>query len=202
MVLNELSLRPLANDVQGARQRMSDLVSTIAAATKLGVGRVLRTHRDFNSEEIAPGYPVAKWRNDHEVDSGSDLWKRREELFPSLQFCETAGEQIQALPSGNPMLRPIMKRLSEFENFCKNWHEGPFDPQEITGRVTLESQVTLERFGQERTFRCPDGNERIFSWHARLTPGAWRVYFYPLEDKRQLIIGYFGSHLQTVSDPT
>ncbi len=68
MVLNELSLRPLANDVQGARQRMSDLVSTIAAATKLGVGRVLRTHRDFNSEEIAPGYPVAKWRNDHEVD--------------------------------------------------------------------------------------------------------------------------------------
>src|SRR6266702_1020412 len=68
MVLNELSLRPLASDVQVARQRMSNLVSTIAAATKLGVGRVLRTHRDFNSEEIAPGYPVAKWRNDHEVD--------------------------------------------------------------------------------------------------------------------------------------
>src|SRR6266700_2741161 len=68
MVLNELSLRPLASDVQVARQRMSNIVSTIAAATKLGVGRVLRTHRDFNSEEIAPGYPVAKWRNDHEVD--------------------------------------------------------------------------------------------------------------------------------------
>lgn len=315
MVLNELSLRPLAKDVQGARQRMGDLVSTIAAATKLGVGRVLRTDGDFNSEEIAPGYPVAKWRNDHEVDretrsffrsltskapyltdivnpeledrvnltdfiyeddkalglgiafmlnalalsirsdsrwylshielkfmqidddgeifdenvevihashrdhvlehanwikdrintnvsNGTELWKHKEELFPNLQFCETVGEQMQALLLGNPMLRPIMKRLNEFETFCNNWYDGPFDPQKVTGKVTLESQVTLERFAQERTFRCPDGQQRIFSWHARVTPGAWRVYFYPLEDKRELIIGYIGSHLHTVSDPT
>jgi hypothetical protein len=68
MVLNELSLQPLAKDVYDARQRMIVLVQTLVVATSSGVKRVLRTHSDIRAEELAPGYPIIKWLNDSNVD--------------------------------------------------------------------------------------------------------------------------------------
>ncbi|NER23749.1 MAG: hypothetical protein F6J96_24220 [Symploca sp. SIO1C2] len=68
MVLNELSLKTPAADEQTARQLMSELISTVRQATTTGVKRVLRTANDINSIELAPGYPVARWRNDKVVD--------------------------------------------------------------------------------------------------------------------------------------
>src|SRR5437868_3677924 len=68
MVLNELSLRPLATDVHVARQRMSDLMRTVAVATTHGVKKIIRTYSTLDSEELAPDYPIARWRNDSNVD--------------------------------------------------------------------------------------------------------------------------------------
>jgi len=65
-------------------------------------------------------------------------------------------------------------------------------------KVSPESSMTLEMYGRERTFRCPDGQKRLFSWHLRLTPHAWRIHFYPDEQTKTLIIGYIGHHLPTV----
>jgi len=134
------------------------------------------------------------------VRDGVDLWNRKHELFSSLIFCESVGKQLQKLRSGNPMLCPIVKRLFKLENYCKNWHDGPFNPDNLRTKATPESQATLQEFGNERTFLCPDGQERIFSWHVRLTPGAWRIQFFPEVGK--IIIGYIGPHLPTVSYPT
>jgi hypothetical protein len=68
MVLNELSLRTSAANIPAARQMMSDFIETIIAATTSKVKRIIRTHSSLDSEELAPGYPVARWRNDNEVD--------------------------------------------------------------------------------------------------------------------------------------
>lgn len=68
LVLNELSLQTPVSDQQTARQLMSDLIRTIRKATASGVKRVLRTSEDINTIELAPGYPVARWRNDKEVN--------------------------------------------------------------------------------------------------------------------------------------
>jgi len=78
MVLNELSLQPLARDIPEARQRMSDLVSTMSTATKSGVSRSLRTPQNIKSEQIAVGYSIGRWLKDHEVDSD------RQRYFMSL----------------------------------------------------------------------------------------------------------------------
>lgn len=312
MVLNELSLQPLADNVLTARQRMSVLVTTMSAATRSGVSKVLRTHRDLNAEELASGYPIGRWRNDYEVDrdvrrfftslatkapylidvsdpiindkvnnsdflyeerkaaglgvaylldtlalsirsapcwypghlemtytyldidgdileeivtvthashkdhiiehanwikqyiqkeinDGLSICQNREELFPHLLFCESALEQIKHLPHNDPMVQPVRKRLLELDFFCENWHSGTFNANAFTSKVTPESSVTLGMYGQERTFRCPDGDDRTFSWHARLTPGAWRLYFYPDIQARKLIIGYVGPKMRTVS---
>ncbi|MGB5962756.1 MAG: hypothetical protein WBG73_19115 [Coleofasciculaceae cyanobacterium] len=308
MVLNELSLRTPSTDIPTAQQLMSDLISTVLQATTSGVKRVLRTSEEINNIELAPGYSVVRWRNDHTVNreersffrtltakapfwtdvtetikndfdlsevwyqgeeakgfgfavvidaltvsliskacwdcsrlelevrrldehenfiderleivhasrrnhvqehtnwinnrirskvtDGLELWHRKDELFPNLTLCEAVGQQLQSLGAENPMLQPVKNRLLELEDYCKSWTDDAFDPKNIRN-VSPESQVTLQnpKYSKERTFLCPDGKDRVFSWHAKLSSG-WRIYFLPNE-QRKMIIGYVGCHLRT-----
>lgn len=224
LVLNELSFRLPASDYETARQRMTGLLDTIRAAAHYGVKRSLHIVRDLHALELAPGYPVARWLNDGQVDrdsrtffrtlathlsyiedlpeylyqeteakglgfafkhdhlalslesetcwcssyleieiryleldefdqlvsdfaqvrhactpehvgehdawiksrtripihNGSDIWNNRNELYPSLQFCESVGGQLQDILPGDIRLKQIMKTLSELESFCQN----------------------------------------------------------------------------------
>jgi hypothetical protein len=308
MVLNELSLQTPAADIPTARQRMSDLISTVQQATKRGIKKILRTHRDVNTIELAPEYPVARWRNDGEVDlesrrffrtltakapfwtdvpeeikndfdlsevlhqeeqaiglgfalvsdalavslnsearwdcsrlelevtrlddseeliderveivhasrsnhvgehadwikeririavrDGVELWNRKDELFPKLIFCDSVGEQLQSLSTGNPMLRQVVKRLSELEECCKNWTVGAFDLDSLPSKASPESDSRLKRLKQELTFKCPDGENRTFSLHLRMTPAHWRLHFSAELGTGKIIIGYIGPKLQ------
>jgi hypothetical protein len=307
IVLNELSLRTPAADIQTAQQLMSELISTVRQATAKGVKRVLRTSDDINTIELAPNYSVVLWRNDQTVNleersffrtltskapfwtdvtekikndfdlsevwhqgeqagglgfavvidaltvsliskscwdcshlelevrrldenedliderleivhasrsnhiqqhtswinnrirskvtDGLELWSRKDELFPNLILCEAVAVQLQSISSEK--LQLVKNRLSELEDYCNSWTNEAFEPKSLRN-VSPESQVTLQnpKYSKERTFLCPDGKERVFSWHAKLSFG-WRIYFLPNE-QRQMIIGYVGCHLRTV----
>jgi hypothetical protein len=131
-----------------------------------------------------------------EVLDGSDLWNRRDELFPSLEFCENVSQQIQSLSPSNPMLRQVVKRLFELEDYCKSWSSGSFNLDNLPSKATPESETRLQQFRQQLTFRCPDGEKRIFSLHVRMTPGAWRLHFSVELGPEKIIIGYIGSKIQ------
>jgi hypothetical protein len=127
---------------------------------------------------------------------GAALWDKRGELFPNLQFCDSVKKQLENLRIGNSMLPPIRKKLFELQNYSESWLVGGFNSELIGCKATPESETTLKKYSQERIFLCPDGQNRIFSWHVRLTPLPWRIHFYP-ECQRIIIIGYIGSHLPT-----
>lgn len=130
------------------------------------------------------------------VVSGLELWNRKDELFPSLIFCDAVSDQLQSLGAENPILQLVKNRLSELEDYCKGWTDEAFEPNNLRN-VSPESQVTLQnpKYSKERTFLCPDGKKRVFSWHVKLSFG-WRIYFFPNE-QRKMIIGYVGCHLRT-----
>jgi hypothetical protein len=130
------------------------------------------------------------------VINGSDLWNRREELFPNLEFCENVGKQMESLGTGNPMLQQVVKRLFELEEYCQRWTSGSFNPGSLPCKVSPESDSRLKQFRQELTFECPDGKKLIFSWHVRMTPGAWRLHFSTELGPGKIIIGYIGSKIQ------
>ncbi len=130
------------------------------------------------------------------VLDGLDLWNRREELFSSLEFCNDVYKQMQSLGSGNPMLRQVLKRLFELDESCKSWTEGGFDMENLPCKVSPESDSRLKQFKKELTFKCPDGKERIFSLHVRMTPGAWRLHFSVELGPGKIIIGYIGPKIQ------
>lgn len=130
------------------------------------------------------------------VRDGVELWNRREELFPRLEFCEDVGKQIQSLGIGNSMLRMVVKRLFELEDYCKSWRTGAFNSDNLPSKATPESESRLRQFEQELTFKCPDGEKRLFSLHVRITPGAWRLHFSVELGPGKIIIGYIGPKIQ------
>ena len=313
MVFNELSIDTPAKDVQEARQWMVGFINTIRSASVAGVNRVLRTHIDVNNTLLTFEYPLARWRNDVEVDlearwyfrslisqypplddlpeikndmlaqdffcqgrrsygfgiaylleslsislpsskdwevnmidiktqwlddigdlmsqcvqiphasnpfhvdelaewiqnrlkagvqNGEDLWNRREELFSNLIFCNHVAKQILPLQPGDPLFRQTVKRLFELQTYCSAWNEGAFTPDNLPFKATVESESTMQKYSKERTFNCHGENEITFTWHGRMTPGAWRIYFDPTIGPGMMQIGYIGPKLSTVKYPT
>jgi hypothetical protein len=304
MVLNELSLRTPAKNIQTAREWMSDLISTARTASEVGIKPILRTHSEFYATLLASEYSLSNWLVDKDVDreqqrfillstkapfladiedsnlndkslrsefccegetsegigiaflleslalsvrsdsrwessslilevtwleddnnlyservtvfhasrlehlqehvawiqdrlrtsvrDGFDLWNRKGEFFPSLEFCDNACKQIQKLGNGDPMLRQVVRRLFELEKGCQIWKSGNFDLETLACKASPESESRLKRLKQQLTFKCPDGKERIFSLHVRMTPGAWRLHFSVELGPGKIIIGYIG----------
>lgn len=133
--------------------------------------------------------------------SGLNLWERREEIFPNLIFCENSRIHIKDLLSRNELLSSVVDKLFDLEIYSTSWDGSGFYPNEIRGKITPDSPATLKRFAKERTFTFPDGRDTVFSWHSRVTPGAWRIFFYPDPSTQKIIIGHIGPKLPTVTDP-
>jgi hypothetical protein len=132
--------------------------------------------------------------NRQEVRNGRDLWDLRKSFFPCLIWCDAVENQLEDIPT--TALASIIRGLAQLNTFCTEWKSGAFDPELIGCAVTPESQSTLRMYGAERTFICPDGGKRTFSWKAKV--GNSRIYFDPETGPGQILIGYIGKHLRTV----
>lgn len=140
-------------------------------------------------------------QNLNKIHDGNELWKSRGVYFPHLIFCDSVEDQVATLHIGQSVFRQILKRLNEINNYFSSWQGGVFNQEEIPSKVTPQGTETLKLFESDHTFKCPDGVERVFSWHSRMTPGAWRLFFYPEEQSKKGIVGYIGTKLPTVTDP-
>jgi hypothetical protein len=134
-------------------------------------------------------------RKQSRATDGCDIWQRKHNLLPGLVFCERVESELKALGATDIMLKPVYDRLRELDAYASGWTAGGFEPEELPSKVTPESQGTLENHADELTFVCPDGQKRLFSWHARMTPGAWRLHFYPDGNARRIIVGRIGRKL-------
>jgi putative addiction module killer protein len=67
MVLNDLSLLSPVSERGSARQLMTDLIGVLSTALTFGV-KTLRTRDSLYDFMLAPGYPIAGWLNDNQVE--------------------------------------------------------------------------------------------------------------------------------------
>ncbi|MBF0132556.1 MAG: hypothetical protein HQL75_08225 [Magnetococcales bacterium] len=306
LILNELSLNPVAPNKEIARERVQSFLKTIRAACRAGIKRELRTQENFKECLIATGYTWRNWNQDSEVPkeerqyflgmatrspylnglgenqnesvgfeftvngvraeglgiafitgglavsllseenwdsagvevgvseliddgtirefskivphasrdvhidnihrkwihdrlaksvfSGEELWKESSIFFPSLDFCPAVETQMAQLPK--EALAPILRGLFCLETYCQGWTDGGFNQNSLGCASSTESKSTKATYGKERTFLCPNGVERVFSYHVK--PGqSWRIYYDPDPGPGRMYIGYVGRHLPT-----
>lgn len=182
---SELELEIATLDDDGEIDR--DVGSVKHAATDAHV----REHQAWADERLRP-----------QVADGAALMDRRSEVFTRVEFCSGAVSSIQQLRRGTSHFQQVLRRLLELEEFCRRWTVGPLDPDKFPSKMTPESDSTIKHYGTQRTFLCPDGQYRLFSWHVRVTPGKWRIHFVPQEDSKTVLIGYVGPKLPTSSTAT
>jgi len=136
-----------------------------------------------------------------EIHDGEELWKLKNELFPHLEFCDSVRKQLQKIKHGQLELKLVKEALSILDSCCQNWTSGSFSSEGYSIEISGESRVTLNQYSQERTFRCPDDQDRLFDQHIKLKVCNWRIHFFPKEPGH-IIIGYVGHHLPTVRHKT
>lgn len=135
-----------------------------------------------------------EWRY-REIRCGQDILECAANMFPNLVFCENALQGCRK-NVGVSEAGQIYKRLLELQRAAEGM-EQKFDKNVLT-KATPESGVTLERFSDEHTFRLPNGQAQLFSWHVRYTGGyAGRIFFHPVVEERIIYIGHVGHKLPT-----
>lgn len=144
------------------------------------------------------------WIKNHvqlKIQDWDTLWTIKQDIFPHLQFCDSVEKQLQNLQTD--LLELVKNKLFELEHICGDWQRqgGAFDHHWVPGPGGPDSDTTLNKFRQDRLFRCPDGENRLFSLHTRIRI-AFRLHYFPLNDKKLIIVGYVGRHLPTATDPT
>lgn len=127
------------------------------------------------------------------IANSSDIWNFKTQFFPNLDFCERVKQQLQCMSQWNV----VLARLFELEEYSKGWIDGAFDHQKIPSKASPEGEQVRsnQRAIKDRTFLCPDGESRTFFWHLRATPGALRIFFFPIEegDEKRILIGHIGN---------
>ena len=129
--------------------------------------------------------------------SGLQLWEQRASLFPRLDFCDAVGDQIKALGGDGRRFRAVLRGLRDLQNYCESWSAGDLDIHSLN-RASGESTSTMNKYSGERTFRCPDGEDRVFEWH--LKRGDTRIHFFDFPNEKRLLVGYVGGHLRISSE--
>lgn len=150
-------------------------------------------HHASSTEHLDPQMDWIQQRIRTMVAHGKELWRHVGDFFPSLDCCSVVEEQMASLPAQS--LASITRGLFRLNTFCVGWQSGTFDPDAVGCVVSPESDSTLQMYGAERTFLCPDGQKRVFSWHAKV--GLWRIYFDPAQGPGRVFVGYVGKHLRT-----
>lgn len=124
-----------------------------------------------------------------DLRSGAEIWAARDDLFPHLRFLPQVESHLRGLRLD--WVVPVANELRRLDDAIADW-----DPA-VRREPGWRSKVTSESESRKRlcAFTDLDGADRIFDWHGRFTPGAGRVYFRLVPQKRQATVAYIGLKL-------
>ncbi len=179
------------------RWRMSPLEITAHKHGEPEVDRVLRPVRNFFSLDSANAL-LAEFNDElFSTIEPLDLWQRRADLFPDLDFAPSVEDDLAVL--SEPVFRQALFRLQELCSASNEWRTSNAAIPKYLSKVTGESDSTMQQFGRDRIFRSCSGKNEVFELHARLQDGH-RLHLREVSATKRIEIGYVGKHLRIVSE--
>ena len=137
--------------------------------------------------------------------TASDLWLKREELFPNLIFCGETEKQLQNNTISGKFFKQIYSKLGTLNKIASEWKlmNGVFDARWASANYPIEvgeeSECTLNRYGTDRSFKLPDGQYETFELHIKFQTNI-RIHFFCRTESREVFVGYIGKHLPICSE--
>lgn len=128
-----------------------------------------------------------------------ELWNRREELFPFLDFCPSVEKDMNGLQRN--YLGQVYRKLSELNEYCKNYGGELFDKDLLT-KTTPESEKTMQQYEKEHTFTDCKGITHVVTWHMRFTGIPGRIFFELPDKDGRILVCYIGKKLPNAEYPT
>jgi hypothetical protein len=148
------------------------------------------THYEAHGAWLRESAEVARRGGLDAVRQGGELWERRAEFFPRLEFLSRVEQDLRELPE--VWVRPVRDRLVELQEAVADWdpRTRPIAPQWRSDvRTEFESRRRLCWFTDE------DGTQELFEWHSEFLPKPGRMHFRLLHDRSTLRIAYVGRKL-------
>ncbi|WP_139224972.1 hypothetical protein [Dokdonella immobilis] len=141
-------------------------------------------------EHVNTHFDLISGFRDLDVFDGGEVWSKRSDWFPSLDFLTRVEGDLRSLKTNSLQLMQVVNRLFEIECAIASW-----DPQ--IGLPEWKSKVTSE--GEQRRHYCQfnssAGQSEVYDWHARFTPGAGRIHFRMVPNARRAEVAYIGPKL-------
>lgn len=141
--------------------------------------------RSVHARSICERYRIDLLRD----QSPSELWQRRQEVFPNLVF----GPDVELPPEHS---QTVINRLMELDESAVRWRNIGGASPPWTCKVTRESDSLMrkQRLREARRFSSHRGTRELFEWHARFGSNG-RIHLRFDTSMQEIEIGYIGPHL-------
>lgn len=144
--------------------------------------------------EALSGYLIERRRRDLRGNPLT-LADRKHECFPHLEFGLDVDGHLEALPP--EILQVVVGKLVILDAVSRAWRSDPTMTSPQLPQCNPESEATMQQFGDQRTFRNPEGGRASYRLHA-MVGSAYRIHLRVTHEPRGIEIGYIGRHLDTV----
>lgn len=125
------------------------------------------------------------------VKNGFELWERREEMFPGLNFIPRVRAQIEALLAGERVFHVVQRKLAEINRAALDWRKGNTEFPVFECHVRPESTSRIDEGLVD--FKDSNGFVRTFSNHLDYGPAENRLHFlYDTDPNKHILIGHVG----------
>lgn len=120
-----------------------------------------------------------------------NLYNKR---YSRILFCENALKQMENT-SDNELFQLYCEVFDILQNLAidKKQAGRQISLKDIPLNSSFDTKNTCDQYRDERTFKCPDDQTRLFSFHIK--KGANRIYLDIIDDT--FVIAYVGVHLRT-----
>jgi hypothetical protein len=144
-------------------------------------------------------------RRDTAIQSGRELYIKRQEYYPLLSFCGKTEEQLSNWSYNLTLLEQIKESLTALNSFAGAWKDCEVAEYSDKGlrdaglshKVSGESDSVLKNrnLRKDREFWLPTGKKVVFEKHIKISQG-FRIHFYPDNESKFIYVGYIGPHLR------
>lgn len=134
------------------------------------------------------------------ISNGKELWLKRKELYPKLNFCGRTSSQLQVWNFNKTIFDQVKNALlilnENADELITNYSHEILRELGLANKVSGESTTVLHnpRLKGERLFYLPNGEIAFFENHVKLPQGI-RMHFYIDSNEKIIHIGYIGNHL-------